>query len=212
MARNYTLDKDAAMDANNGGKRIKDSGPYVGRFKAAWYEQNDKGTESVQFLFESASGQEAGPLALYTHNSKGEELPSYKTLNAILTCLRVKTMDAQRGRVELYDFDSRSTIAKDKETYPALVGKDIGLFLQQEEYTNRDGEIKERMVIVGPFDAKSTQMADEILRQDADAKAYPRMADWLEKNPVKKVKGARANAATAGNSAVDDSFDDTIPF
>jgi len=86
--------------------------------------------------------------------------------------------------------------------------------LQQEEYTNRDGEIKERMVIVGPFDAKSNQMADEILRQDADAKAYPRMADWLEKNPVKRVKGARANAASASatNSALPDGFDDDIGF
>ena len=57
MARDYALDTEAAKKANTGGKRITDAGAYVGTFRAAFYEKNEKGTESVSFLFDSDNGQ-----------------------------------------------------------------------------------------------------------------------------------------------------------
>lgn len=213
MARDYALDTQAAKEANNGGKRIKDSGRYVGKFKAAWYEQNDKGTESVHFLFESDEGQEAGPLALYTHNGKGEALPSYKTFNAILTCLKLRGVKAQNGKVSLYDFDANGVVEKTKPLYPELAGKPVGLVLQREEYEKKSGEVGERMIIVGPFEPATGRMAVEIL-DNTEAHSLDGLLRWLESNPVKKLRGARraeqpahADASYGSNFA-----DDDIPF
>lgn len=214
MAREYALDTQAAKEANSGGKRIKESGKYVGTFKAAWYEQNDKGTESVHFLFESNDGQEAGPLALYTHNGKGETLPSFKTFNAVLTCLKLRGVRARLGKVELYDFNSGSMVQKEKELYPEIAGKPIGVILQREEYEKQDGNVGERMIIVGPFEAYSGRMAVEIL-DNKPASALEGLTKWLETNPVKKLRGGRQqHSSSAGNyQQPASSFDDDdIPF
>lgn len=214
MAREYALDTQAAKEANSGGKRIKESGKYIGTFKAAWYEQNDKGTESVHFLFESNDGQEAGPLALYTHNGKGEPLPSFKTFNAILTCLKLRGVRAKVGKVELYDFNSGGMVLKDKELYPDIAGKPIGLVLQREEYEKQDGAIGERMIIVGPFESATGRMAVEIL-DNKPASTLEGLMKWLEANPVKKHRGGRQQHGSTGGGyqQTSSSFaDDDIPF
>lgn len=213
MAREYALDTQAAKDANSGGKRIKESGKYVGTFKAAWYEQNDKGTESVHFLLESNDGQEAGPLALYTHNGKGETLPSFKTFNAILTCLKLRNVRAKPGKVELYDYSSGGMVQKEKEMYPDMAGKPIGLVMQREEYEKQDGSIGERMIIVGPFDPASGRMAAEVL-DNKPATSLDGLMKWVEANPVKKLRGARhQQGASASHQQPASSFDDDdIPF
>lgn len=219
MARDFTLDTQAAKESNAGSKRIKESGKYVGKFKAAWYETNSNGTESVHFLFESSDGLEAGPLALYTHNGKGEQLPSYKTFNAILTCLKLRAVKAQNGTVELYDFDTRNMVKKTKEIYPELAGKPIGLVLQREQYAKNNGDIGERMVIVAPFDSTNGKVAVEILNNQ-DAKALDGLMRWLEVNPIKKLSGSRGNqSSSAGHDSQQQSGnytsqfdDDDIPF
>ena len=210
MARNYDLDTQAAKDSNSGSKRIKESGKYVGKFTAAWYEQNDKGTESVHFLFQSNEGQEAGPLALYTHNGKGDTLPSYKTLNAIMTCLKVRGIKTAQGKVELYDFASGGMVTKDKPTYPELVNKPVGLVLQREEYQKQDGSIGERMIIAGPFDPSTSKMAAEILN-NTEASALDNVLHYIEATPVKVLRGAK-HAATQAAPADNSFTDDEIPF
>lgn len=210
MAREYQLDTDAAKEANSGGKRITESGPYTGKLRAAFYEQNEKGTESVNFVFEANTGQEVGPLALYTHNGDGKELPGYNVFNALLTCMRVKQVKAVRGKVELYDFDSQSVVSKDKEIYPDLTGKAVGLVLRREEYVNRNGETKERMTLFAPFESATNLMADEILGRQTESKSLPRIVEWLAREPVKHVKGARASTPNHGSASVPE--DDEIPF
>jgi hypothetical protein len=216
-ARSYNFDQNAAKDANSGGKRIKEAGKFVGKFRAAWYEQNERGTESVNFLFNAANGQEAGPLTLYTHNGKGETLPSYDTFHAILACLKVRSIVAKPGKVELYDFDSKQNVIKQKEIYPDLMDKPIGLVLQLEEYEARDMTLKERLVIVGPFEAATGLMANEILAKSTTPVGLQRLIDYVTANPVKRLKGRRGSAqqqpATASRGQVTSDFvDDDIPF
>jgi hypothetical protein len=215
MTREYNLDTAAAKDANSGGKRITEPGLYTGKFRAAFYEKNDRGTESVNLIFVSDSGQEVGPLALYTHNGNGEPLPSYKTLNAIMACMRVRKLEAKPGKVSLYEFDSKQEVEKSKTTYPALVGPRIGLVLQGEEYENRNDEIKVRMVIAAPFDADSKRMAEEVLSQAQDAKALEKFLAWFDGHKVKPLRTGRAapqRQSAAASTAVDDFVDDDIPF
>lgn len=211
MARDYDLDTAAAKEANNGGKRITEPGSYIGTFRAAWGEVNDKGTESVALIFVSDEGQEVGPLMLYTHNGDGEALPSYKTLNAIMACMKVRKISVKPGKVKLYDFDTKGEVERQKNTYPELVGPKIGLVLQGEEYENRNGDVKTRMVIGAPFAAADRRMADEILASSPEAKSLDRYLTWFETHKVKPLRSARPSSSVGGNNQplVED---DDIPF
>ena len=212
MARNYDLNTAAAKEANSGGKRITEPGVYVGRFYAAWAETNDKGTESVGLFFQSEGGQEAGPLMLYTHNGKGEELPSFKTLNALMACLKVRKLEAKTGKVSFYDFDSRSDVLREKETYPALVGKRVGIVLQGEEQEYQ-GELKKRLQLVASFCADTRRMAGEILEQKTTPEALDRYLTWFESNKWRHAKPAKGATAARTHDAVRDvDFDEGIPF
>lgn len=215
MARQFSLDTQAAKEANSGGKRITETGKYQGQIVVAFYECNQNGTESLNIMFRADNGQEAGPLNIYTHNGKGEALAGYKTANAIMTCCRVKALTPVSAPVQLYDFDSRSMVSKQKEIYKELTGKPIGLVLQQEEYEKRDGTIGERMVIAAPFEAGTELMAGEILDQKKEPDQLGKYMDYIAKSPVRKLKAksggtaAPASSAPAGNY---DDFDDDIPF
>lgn len=215
MAREYTLNPESAKKANSGGKRITEAGLFVGKFRAAFYEKSEqKGTESVSFLFDAENGQEAGPLTLYTHKGDGTELSGYDALNALMTCMKVRTLSAKRAPVELYDYGSGGMVTKQKETYPDLMGKPVGLALRLEEYEKQSGDIGERLVIVGSFDPSTRLMASEILSKQTQAKSLDQLAGWLEKNPVKPLKGAKRQPVTTSpaNDYGKDFTDDDIGF
>lgn len=213
MARNYDLNPAAAKEANSGGKRITEPGEYVGTFRAAWAETSKNGTDAVGLFFVSDSGQEAGPLMLYTHRSNGEELPSFNTLNAIMACLKVRKLEAKRGRVKFWDFDERKDVERDKETFPELMGKRIGIVLQGEEQEYQ-GDIKKRLNIGAPFCAETRRMAGEILDKQTNAEALGKYLKWfLDGNQWKRAKPARGAPARSHTApAADDDFDSEIPF
>lgn len=209
MARDFKLNSNAAREANSGGKRITEPGAYTGTIKQAWYECNDNGTESVNLTFASDSGQEAGPLALYTHNGKGEELPSFKTFNAILACLRLRSVEAKPGKVTLWD--GSAEVQRQKDVYPAMIGKRIGLVLQGEEYVNRDGDTKMRLLIAAPYCAETRRMAAEVL-DTSEPKALDRYLTWFEAHKVKAGRGNRPQRQQAAAAPAGDGFEDDIPF
>ena len=211
MARDYTLNATAAKEANSGGKRITEPGAYTGTFRAAWYEVNGNGTESVGLFFLSDQGQEAGPLMLYTHNGKGDELPSFKTLNALMACLKLRKLEVKPGRVKFYDHDSRSDVERDKETYPAIVGKRIGIVLQGEEQEYQ-GELKKRLQLVAAFCPETRRMAAEIIDSKPTAEALDRYMTWFEQNKWRHVKSKQSVKRQEPAPADANDFDDDIPF
>lgn len=215
--RTYKLDTDAAKNANNGGKRITEPGVYAGKIRAAWGETTKNGAEGVFIQFDCENGQEIGPLALYTHDKDGKAISGYDALNAIMTCVRVRELVPTKGKVTVYDYDTKADVEKTKDVFLMLAGKPVGLLLRQEEYENREGDLKTRLVIAGSFDPATKQMATEILAKSKDAIALTRAAEWLEKNPVKPLKGKRAAsngaAPSGGNGApfVDDDLE-SVPW
>lgn len=215
MARNYDLDQAAAKDANSGGKRITEPGAYVGTFRAAWYEVNGNGTESVGLFFTSDQGQEAGPLMLYTHKGDGEALPSYKTLNAIMVCLKASKLESKRGSVTFYDPDTRKDVQREKDTYPALMGKRIGIVLQGEEQ-EYNGETKKRLQLIAAFGAESRRMAAEIIDKKEKAEQLDKFLIWFESNKWKQAKKSSgapaANKAAHGSTATPPAYFDDLPF
>lgn len=215
MARDYRLDTQAAKDANTGGKRITETGKYAGTITAAFYEQNQRGTESVNIMFAADNGQEVGPLALYTHNGAGEPLAGYKMLNALMTCCKVKGLSWNKEPLELYDFDEQKVVTKQKEIAVELKGKKVGLVLQKEVYNKQSGGQGERMLIAAPFEAGTELMAVEILGGQKEPAALGGMMAYIAKNPIKYAKGAGQQAQPAQHTyapPADDFYDDSVPF
>jgi hypothetical protein len=215
MARTYNLDTQAAKDANTGGKRITETGKYMGTITSAFYEKNPKGTESVNLMFIGDNGQECGPLNLYTHNSSGETLAGYKQLNALMTCAKVKTLNWKQETIELYDYDQKVMVPKQKECAIELKGKKLGLVLQQEEYQKQNGDVGERMIIAAPFEYGTELMAAEILSKQTKASSLGGFMAFIAKNPVRKLRNQPTQSTSYQNSHTQDEphyeFDD-IPF
>lgn len=217
MARGFNLDPNAAREANVGGKRITDTGKYIGTITVAFYESNQNGTESVNIMFKSDAGQEAGPLNIYTHNGSGQELSGYKLVNAIMTCCQVRSLSTKLANVDLYDFDTKAMVTKQKEVYQELTGKKIGFVLQQEEYEKRDNSVGTRLIVAAPFEAGTERMAIEILDKKQQPEQLGRLMEYIAKSPIRKLRNQRSGAAT-GNGygsqppAGYDDFDDSIPF
>lgn len=217
MAREYRLDTQAAKDANSGGKRITETGKYAGTITAAFYEQNQRGTESVNIMFAADNGQEVGPLPLYTHNGAGEALAGYKMLNALMVCCREKALTWRAEPLDLYDYDEQKVVSKQKEVAVELKGKKIGLVLQKEAYLKQSGEEGERMIVFAPFESGSELMASEILSRQTEPAALGGVMAYIAKNPIKRAKGAGQQATHSPNGYVPqtpnfDDFDDDIPF
>ncbi len=188
MARTYTLDTKAAIEANNHSNFITTTGKYIGMIKACYYDKNQNGTESVNILFESKDGKEAPLLTIYTHNGQGEQLMGYNTFNALMTCCKVKQTTWSSEVVDVYNFNTKQNEKQTKEVCTELKNKAIGLVLRQEEYQNNSGEIKTKIILHAPFEASTELMANEILGRITQPVALANTMDWIAKEPIKKLK------------------------
>lgn len=204
----YTLDTEAARQANSGG-RIAESGKYVGMFTKAKKVSSTQGTQGIELTFESNSGQTADYLTMWTINKEGKQIYGFKQLMALMTCLKLRNIDSTPGTVEEYDRDSNQVVKKQAEIYPDLMNKPVGILLQMEEYEKKDHSIGERAVFAGFFDASTELVAAEILDKVATGSALEKMVAQL--NPVKKLRSSTgASQAPASSNLA--GIDDDIPF
>lgn len=215
--RTYELNADAAKAAHTGSNRLSESGAYKGTLRAVFAEKSQRGAEGVFFVFDAGNGIDPVLLSLYTHDKDGKPLMGFNTMNAIMMCLRVRKLEPSKGEVDLYDYDAHGFVKKPKDVFPVLASKAIGFLLQQEEYLNRDQEIRARLSIVGAFDPATSLMANEILDKVTTPIALAKATDWLAKNPVRHLKRKPAsNGGAPSHTGMSNSQipfeDDEIPF
>lgn len=216
--KSYALDRDSAMKAN-GNIRIQEKGKYYGQFTRAEFVTSTKGTIGIDFTFKSNDGATADFLTIWTQRQNGEALAGRQLIDALMTCLRLRSMDTRRARVEKYNPDSQQRDMADAEIYPDLMHKPIGLLLVTEEYINGQGQKKSKMVIWGFFEASTDKTAREILRQQP-AQSLPSMVASLRD---KTLPQSPRIGQLGRNSAADyrsqhaaypanDGLDSDIPF
>lgn len=214
-----TLNSNEARKADNFSSVLRDSGKYVGIITRAEKLLSKNGVEGFGLSFKSDDGQTANYLDIYTVKKDGEKLRGYNLVQAILCCMRAKTVEEGTVTFEAWDNNERKQVQKSAPGYPTLMGKRIGLVLQRELETRQDtGEDKERLNIVTVFEATTGLSASEIL----DAKTKPERIDVIAKavmaNPVydkrKKAPKPVAAGGTFGVAAAagDADFNDDIPF
>lgn len=204
----YNLDANAAKHV---GGYIDEKGAYVGVFTEAWLIKSIKGSTGIHLAFKDKSGRSADRLDIYTHNTSGETIAGYGTINQIMTCLQLRSINPVEKEVEAYDFDLGKRALVKKMVFEQLLNKPIGLVLRNEQYAGNSG-VKDSIKIVMPYDASSLKSAREILEGVSEAKD---LANTVANLKDKLLPMASPMAAYQSENPAfgvgQDGFDD-IPF
>jgi hypothetical protein len=189
MKMDYSLNTKAAKEADNVFSRIEEKGAYFGVITRAEVLTSKKGTLGIDISFKTETGATADYLTLWTHKGNNEELPGYKAVMALMTCLSVRDIKAVSGKVEKYDRDAGQRLTVDAKIYPELMNKPIDLILRMEEYEKDDGSLKWKPVIVGVYN-RDGFTASEILNKAAKPEIKERMVAALRDKPLKNGPAA----------------------
>lgn len=221
----YTLDATAAREAENFSSFLSETGKYKGKFiRAEKLVSSNKGTHGIGFTFE-ADNKQTTRFDIWTKNAQGEPLMGFKTLNAIMACMRLRGLSVGTGPVERYDYTTKQRNTVQAEIFPDLLGKPIGLVLVNTEYEKmrdgqKTGETGWRLELVAPFEAATEFTASEILDKATQPKKLASimatLADRHLKNkpaPRQQYDGYHEESPT-GHPASSGfgSVDDDIPF
>lgn len=202
---NYTLDSNAAKQADKFFARIEQKGKYFGRITRAEAKTFKTGAKGVELSFKADSGESAEYLQLVTHNKDGEQISGFNTLMAIMTCLGLRSIEQTDQMVEKYNHDTRQTEKVRATVYPGLVGKPIGLLIKMEEYQTN----KWKPIIQAPFDSQGFT-ASEILAKVQQPEKLEKMLEALRDKPLQQ--GAAQSGRGSGAPASAANLDDDIPF
>lgn len=203
MSRAYNFDAKSAAAAGVS-NYISETGKYKGKFTRAEIIRSDKGTEGVELSFVSNEGLKTDFLHLWTVNADGQGLPSLKVLHAVMACLRLRAINPAPIQVTRHDGHAESA-----EGFPDLTNKPIGVLLQKEEYTKRDGSTGYKFNLIAPFDATSELTAGEILASKTAPEQLPKMVAMLKDKVPQARKPTPVGATNVGSGS---DFDDDIPF
>lgn len=204
--KSYDLNPNGAREVGVSA-RITEKGAYVGKFTRAEAVEAQSGAEGIEFTFESDVGQRADYLTLWTHNRDGKELYGRKVLDAIMTCMKVRSISAEPTPKK-----GRDGATEMVPQFRALLGR-VGLFLVVEEYEKRDGSVGSKMALALPFEADTKRTANEVLDKGV-AQAFDGILASLRDKPVQRKASPRREAAaqhTNTGGGFDD-MDDDIPF
>lgn len=209
-----TLDANEARQADRINQSIKVSGKYVGTITRAEKLLSKNETQGFGLSFKTDDGATANYLDLYTVNKGGKTLPSMATVQAILCCTRTKEANEGEITFDKWDKDAGQVVKAKAIGYPSLMGKRIGLLLQQELSTNStNGKDVDRVVIYAVFEADTELTASEILDKKTEPEKLEKMLQALMAKPVndRRVRESGSVPVTSASGPFDD-FDDDIPF
>ncbi len=146
---------------------INEKGAYTGVFTRAEIVHSPKGTQGVEFDFKSTEGQHARFLTVWTVNSEGKELHGRKILDAIMTCVGVRSIEAGPVKFPKWDAQIGAEIQAHGEGFASLMNVPVGLVLVREQYLALDHTPKWKNVIVCPFEVATRRLAGERLENKA---------------------------------------------
>jgi hypothetical protein len=204
---NYNLDQNAAKQADNINARIEQKGRYLGMITRAESIKSEKGTQGVDLSFKSDNGESADYLTLWTHNKDGKQLMGFNMLMAIMTCLRVKSLNAEAGEIEKYIQETKKREKVSANLYKELMNKPITLLMYMEEYAKNAGGTAWKPVIFSVCD-KDGFTASEIFAKNTTANTVEKMVAALKDRPLKTATttAPRQDSENPGHGMEDDGY------
>lgn len=202
-----------ARKAENVSSVIKDSGKYVGVITRAEKLLSQNKTEGVGLSFKSDDGASANYLDVYTIKADGTKLHGYNVVQALLACLKLRSVDEGPVNFERWDSQQRKMVPTSATGYPVMMGKRIGLVLQKVMETNNNtGADAEKMAIVVPFEAATGMVASEILDGKTTAEKVDTITKIVTSKPFRDNRKGGSRPAPAAHVGGEAAFEDDIPF
>lgn len=192
----YQLDTQAAKQADETGKFIKETGKYKGKFTKAEALTATTGTQGIAFTFVADSGQVAN-FSIYTVKGDGTKLSSFQTLMALMACMKLRNVsDPKVGVTTKYDFDAKADVQYEAPLLLDLMNKPIGVILQSCEYEKQKdrvptGEYGWKIELQGAFDSATELTASEILGGVTKPEKLAKMIATLADRPLKSKAAPR---------------------
>src|ERR1051326_3913529 len=188
------LNDELAKSADKLNGFITQSGKYIGTItRAQKMIGRSNGTLSLGLSFKADIGLTAEYLNIYYESGDGRRLSGMADVNAIFKCANVNTLREGKIKFDAWDKIARKRLEFEKDGFPDLMYKRIGLLLQKELFTDYNNTDKERMIIVGIFQADTEFTASEII----DKKTKPEILEKMLANLASKpIKNSRLNKTT----------------
>lgn len=207
----YSLDKQAAMNADKTSNWLTDTGKYIGNIVCAEDIKASTGTRGIALTLKADDGRETRQF-IYTVKPDGEKLSGYDLVMALMTCLRLRDIKPASGMVKRWDADAKQEYTEEGVVFPELANKKIGFLLQKTEEPSRKnaGETAWSAKLVSVFDAQTELMAAEILNGKKEPVMLGQKVAQLADRPMKHKPSAARAASNAGAGSAP--ADDDIPF
>lgn len=188
-ADDYSYDEESAVKADAAASRINEQGAYIGTFTKVEATTAQSGTRGIAFTFEQKGGGNAS-FTLWTRKETGEPVFGKSFVDAMLFLLSMKTLKASVGTVEKWEDTEkgREKVEADGLVYPDLVGKLIGIVLEKELTSKKNGSDSFRFNLAGLFQADTKLMMSEIKERKSQPQKLERLLKGL------KVKDSRKAA------------------
>lgn len=207
----YSLDKQAAMNADKTSNWLTDTGKYIGHIVCAEDIKASTGTRGIALTLKADDGRETRQF-IYTVKPDGEKLSGYDLVMALMTCLRLRDIKPASGMVKRWDSDAKQEYTEEGTVFPELANKKIGFLLQKTEEPSRKnaGETAWSAKLISVFDAQTELMAAEILNGKKEPVMLGQKVAALADRPMKSRPAAPRATSNAGSGITPE--DDDIPF
>lgn len=206
------LNADKARAADNRQTAITETGKYIGVITRAEKLVSQQGTKGLGLSFKANDGNTANYLDVWFAKENGDELFGIKTVNALMACLKMRKCEEGQIECEKWDKGAGAMTKVRAAGYPEMMGKPIGLLLQESIETDQQGKDQRRIGIYGVFQANTELTASEVLDGKTTPEKLPKMLQALMANPVRDNRKARSAQASPQPSDFNGMDDDSIPF
>lgn len=139
---------------------IEEGGFYVGTITEAYDNASKSGAKCIRFTFQGLEGR--ANFDIYYQSGNGERLIGADMIaGGLLKVVGLNKIGSKPEIIKLYNFDSGAFEDTQKEVYPALYNRALGVVLQKVYYEKRDGSLGFRFDLVH-FTDTTGRVASEI--------------------------------------------------
>lgn len=205
QAPSYTTNvEDAKQGSGFESNRITEPGLYFGTITQAEYiTSSSSPSTGIQLNFKSDDGKTANYLSLWTHGKDGAPTYGHKQLSALLVCLGLKDIQPIDGMATHWDSATKSEIQEPAILYPGMCNRPVGLILQKELYTDRNGQDKDRLLFFAPVKHGTQQTAAEAI-ENKPAQTVQKMVQSLSVKDSRRSGGYSPQQQSTDTSVYDE--------
>lgn len=201
----YSYDEDSAVKADAAASRINEGGGYVGVLTKAEAVTAQSGTRGIDFTFEQKGGGNA-TFTLWTKKESGESAFGKAFVDSMLFHFGMKTLKGVVGKVEKWVDSDKGRVKEEADgtVYPDLCNKPIGVVLEKELTSKKNGSDSFRFNLVGLFGAETKLMMSEIKERKSTPAKLDRLLKGLKVKDSRKAAANEPAQASLGGAAEGD--------